>query len=88
MKATYSQHRQALLSALATQSGQKKQVTDAKLGSVAERALLTRQLARNARTLSLAFEEQPEEAASDFDKKYFNQHKATTAKEASPKPTV
>ncbi|MCB2377192.1 hypothetical protein LGH70_06335 [Hymenobacter sp. BT635] len=88
VKTTYATHRQALLAGLATQSGQKKQQADASLGSAAERALLTLQLSHNARTLGLTFAEQPQEAASYFDKKYFRQHKASPEKVAAPKPSV
>ncbi|WP_400191467.1 hypothetical protein [Hymenobacter sp. B81] len=73
-KTTYAGHRAALLAALATQSGQKKVQADARVGSRAERALLTRQLSRNARQLGLDFDEHPAEALTYFDRQYFNQH--------------
>ncbi|TGE23991.1 hypothetical protein E5K00_01890 [Hymenobacter aquaticus] len=88
VKAAYAVHRDALLSALKTQSGQKKQQADASLGSNAERDRLTLQLSRNARTLGLAFDEQPGEAASYFDKKYFNQHQPAGKEVKAPKPTA
>ncbi|GAA3929137.1 hypothetical protein [Hymenobacter algoricola] len=87
-KATYTRHRDALLAALQTQSGQKQQQADARLGSRTERALLTRQLSRNARTLGLLFDEQPAQAATYFDKKFFNQHYVTKAPAKPTPPTV
>ncbi|PJJ60889.1 hypothetical protein [Hymenobacter chitinivorans] len=88
VKAAYKRHRDALLLALATQSGVKKQQADASVGSAAERALLTRQLSRNARTLGLVFDEQPREAVSYFDKRYFNQHQPGAGKQAPAQPTA
>ncbi|RYU82842.1 hypothetical protein [Hymenobacter persicinus] len=86
-KQTYAQHRDALLAALTTQSGQKKQQADARVGSHAERDLLTRQLSRNARQLGLLFDEHPAEALTYFDRKYFNQHQpAGAAKPVVPAP--
>ncbi|MCB2407929.1 hypothetical protein [Hymenobacter lucidus] len=86
-KTTYTQHRDALLAALTTQTGQKKAQADARVGSRAERDLLTRQLSRNARQLGLTFDEQPGQAATYFEKKYFNQHRAAApATEAKPAP--
>ncbi|UOQ50870.1 hypothetical protein [Hymenobacter cellulosivorans] len=82
-KATYTQHRDALLAALKEQTGQKKAQADARVGTRAERDLLTKQLSRNARTLGLVFDEHPGQAATYFDKKYFNQHRpAAVASEA------
>ena len=82
-KATYTQHRDALLAALKEQTGQKKAQADARVGTRAERDLLTRQLSRNARQLGLLFDEHPGQAATYFDKKYFNQHRpAAVASEA------
>ncbi|GAB3823665.1 hypothetical protein [Hymenobacter jeollabukensis] len=84
-KTTYTQHRDALLAALKAQSGQKKVQADARVGTKAERALLTRQLSRNARQLGLDFEEQPALALTFFDRKFFNQHQpADAAKTAVP----
>jgi hypothetical protein len=85
-KQTYAGHRDALLTALKTQSGQKKQQADARVGSHAEWARLTRQLSRNARQLGLLFDERPDEAATYFDRKYFNQHQPAAAKGAAPAP--
>lgn len=73
-KTTYAGHRAALLAALAAQSGQKKQQAEARVGTKAERALLTRQLSRNARQLGLDFDEQPGMAGTFFDRQFFNQH--------------
>lgn len=73
-KTTYTTHRDALLAALAAQSGQKKAQADARVGTKAERALLTRQLSRNARQLGLDFDEQPGMALTFFDRQFFNQH--------------
>ncbi|TGE25039.1 hypothetical protein E5K00_07530 [Hymenobacter aquaticus] len=84
-KATYTQHRDALLGALTAQTGQKKAQADARVGTHAERDLLTRQLSRNARTLGLVFDEHPEQAGTYFDKKYFNQHQPA-AKVPAGKP--
>ncbi|UOQ70098.1 hypothetical protein [Hymenobacter cellulosilyticus] len=87
-KTTYTQHRDALLAALKLQTGQKKAQADARVGTRAERDLLTRQLSRNARQLGLVFDEHPGQAATYFDKKYFNQHqpaaKAPAVKPVSP----
>jgi len=82
--AAYAKHRQNLLNALSSQSGQNKKKADARIGSQVERDLLTKQLSRNARTLGLEFEDQPVQAASFFDKKYFNQHQPTKPADAVP----
>lgn len=84
-KTTYAGHRDALLTALAAQTGQKKQQADARVGTKAERALLTRQLSRNARQLGLDFEEEPGLALAFFDRKFFNQHQPE-GKPAAAKP--
>ncbi|RTQ48884.1 hypothetical protein EJV47_14910 [Hymenobacter gummosus] len=81
-KTTYAGHRDALLAALTAQSGQKKAQADARVGTKQERALLTRQLSRNARQLGLDFDEQPGMALTFFDRRYFNQHQP----EPAPKP--
>lgn len=90
-KTTYTRHRDALLAALKAQSGQKKAQADARVGSRTERDLLTRQLSRNARQLGLTFDEQPGQAITYFDRKYFNQHqpaaKAPAGKPASSSPS-
>lgn len=84
-KTTYTQHRDALLAALKTQSGQKKAQADARVGSRTERDKLTRQLSRNARQLGLDFEDNPAQALTFFDRKYFNQHQSA-AKAPAVKP--
>ena len=89
MKTNYTGLRQQVLDALTGQSGQNKKKADARTGSVTERAALTRQLSRNARTLGLAFDEQPGQAATFFDKRYFNQHLPAPAEKKAPvKPGV
>ncbi|PJJ59851.1 hypothetical protein [Hymenobacter chitinivorans] len=78
-KTVYTQYRDALLGAFKAQTGQKKAQADARVGTRAERDLLTRQLSRNARQLGLIFDEQPGQALTYFDKKFFNQHRPAPA---------